>query len=272
LEELIRGGFSRVDQTNDPSYYLRYLDTTTALEFMQKLKQQTYQEMGARPGARLLDVGCGTGDDVRALAQIVGPGGWVAGVDNSEQMVAEARKRSEALDLPVEFRVGNATHLDFADNTFDGCRAERVLIHVDDPRAVLAEMVRVTKPGGRIVAMDADWDMILLDAPNRELTRKVLTLVSNTMRNNWIARQVPGILKQMGLQEVVTGTGTYIIKELPLFDRLIHFRETIDQATEARLLDRQEVDTWLAELEERDRSGLFFGAMCGFITGARKQQ
>ena len=103
MEELIRGGFSRVDQTNDPSYYLRYLDTTTALEFMQKLKQQTYQEMGARPGARLLDVGCGAGDDVRALAQIVGPDGWVAGIDNSEQMVTEARKRTEGLDLPVEF-------------------------------------------------------------------------------------------------------------------------------------------------------------------------
>jgi len=272
LEQLIRSGFSRVDQTDDPNYYVRYLDTTTALEFLQKLKQQTYQEMGARSGARLLDVGCGTGDDVRTLAQIVGPQGSVVGIDNSEQMVAEARKRTEGLDLPVEFRVGNAAHIDFPDNTFDGCRAERILIHVEDPRAVLAEMVRVTKPGGRIVTLDADWDTIVLDAPNRELTRKVLRLVSNTMRNNLISRQVPGILRQMALQDVVTGAGTFIVKEFPLFDRLIHFRETIDQATEAGLLDRQEIDAWLAELEERDRAGLFFSAMTGFMTRACKPQ
>lgn len=270
MEEIIRGGFSRVDQTGDPDYYVRYLDTTTALEFMQKLKQQTYEEMGARSGAKLLDVGCGTGDDVRALAGIVGPDGWVVGVDNSEQMVAEARKRTEGLDLPIEFQVGNAAHLDFPDNTFDACRAERVLLHVEDPREVLSEMVRVTKPGGRIVTMDADWDTILLDAPDRELTRKVLTLVSNSMRNNLIARQVPGILRQMDLPEVVTGAGTFITRELPLFDRLVHLRETISQATKAGLLDRQDIDAWLAELEERDRAGLFFGAMTGFITRACK--
>src|ERR1700690_3247957 len=120
----IRSGFAGVDHTDDPDYYVGYLDAATALDFMQRFKRQSYEAMGAQPGMRLLDVGCGTGDDVRAMAGIVGPNGSVVGVDNSEKMVGEARKRAEELGLPIEFRVGNAAHLDFEDNSFDACRAE----------------------------------------------------------------------------------------------------------------------------------------------------
>jgi ubiquinone/menaquinone biosynthesis C-methylase UbiE len=268
----IRSGFAGVDRTDNPDYYVGYLDAATSLDFMQRFKRQSYEAMGARPGMRLLDVGCGTGDDVRAMVAIVGPDGSVVGVDNSKKMVGEARKRAEGLDLPVKFQVGNAAHLDFEDNSFDACRAERILIHVDDPRAVLAEMVRVTKPGGYIVTSDADWDMVILDAPNQELTRKVLDLVSDGTRNNWIARQVPGIMKQMGLQEVSTVAGNLFMHELALFNSLVHLLETIQQAVEGGLLDAGQIGAWLAALEERDRAGLFFGAMTGFISRGRKAE
>jgi len=268
----IGSGFAGVDHTDNPDYYVGYLDTATSLDFMQRFKRQSYEAMGAQPGMRLLDVGCGTGDDVRALSAIVGPGGSVVGFDNSEKMVGEARKRAEGLYLPVEFRVGNAAHLDFEDNSFDACRAERILIHVDDPRAVLAEMVRVTKPGGCIVTADADWDTIILDAPDRDLTRKVLDLVSDGIHNSWIARQVPAIMKQMGLQEISTGATNLFMHDLSLFDRLVHLRETIQHAIAGGLLDAEQVGAWLAAMEERDRVGLFFGAMTGFITKGRKHE
>jgi ubiquinone/menaquinone biosynthesis C-methylase UbiE len=48
-------------------------------------------------------------------------------------MIVEARKRAEGLNLPVEYQAGDAHHLDFADNTFGGCRAERVFMHVENP-------------------------------------------------------------------------------------------------------------------------------------------
>jgi len=266
----IKTGFTTVDHAGDPNYYVGYLDTTASLDFMQGIKRRTYEAMRAQPGARLLDVGCGMGDDVRALAVIVGPGGSVVGIDNSEKMVAEALKRTEGLDLPVEFQVGNAAHLDFEDNSFDGVRAERILIHLEDPQAAIAEMVRVTRPGGHLVTMDADWDTLLLDAPDRDLTRKVLNLVSDAIRNNWIARQVPGIFKHMGLQDVTTGAGTLIMQEFPLFDHVVHLSETIEHAVTTGLLDPQEIEPWRAALEERGRQGLFFGAMTGLVTVGRK--
>lgn len=98
----------------------------------------------------LLDVGCGTGDEVRALAHAVGPRGRSVGVDASAVMVAEAQHRHAASGLPVAFVVGDAQHLAFADASFDRCRAERVLMHLDDPERALAEMRRVVRSGGRL--------------------------------------------------------------------------------------------------------------------------
>jgi ubiquinone/menaquinone biosynthesis C-methylase UbiE len=102
-----------VDQTTDPSVFVSYLDTVTTLETVRRIKQRTYDLLQVREGHHLLDIGCGLGDDVRALAQQVGTSGRVVGVDSSETMVAVARKRLEGMTPPVELYVGDALRLEF---------------------------------------------------------------------------------------------------------------------------------------------------------------
>ena len=85
---------------------------------MQAYKKHTYTLLEVQPGDAILDVGCGTGDDVHVLAEMVGPTGRVVGVDCSETMIAAALQRQKP-DLPVEFLVNNAHCLNFANNTFD---------------------------------------------------------------------------------------------------------------------------------------------------------
>ena len=127
-----------VDQTTEPQAFVRYLDTVSALETIQRMKQRTYELLQIRDGHQLLDVGCGVGDDVQGLAKRVGVTGLVVGVDCSETMLAEARKRVMGLNLPVKLCVGDAKNLEFTANTFDGCRAERVFVHLTDPECALA--------------------------------------------------------------------------------------------------------------------------------------
>src|SRR5262249_54210130 len=153
-----------VDQTTEPCAFIRYLDAVRALETIQRIKQRTYGLLQAREGHCLLDVGCGLGDDVQALAQRVGATGCVVGVDCSETMLEETRKRLLGLNLPVKLYVGDAQDLEFTANTFDGCRAERVFVHLRRPERALAEMVRVARPGARIVVYDADWETLAVDA------------------------------------------------------------------------------------------------------------
>jgi trans-aconitate methyltransferase len=74
------------------------------------LKRESHRLAGAAPGRRILDVGCGLGDDAAALAGRVAPGGTVVGVDGSQAMLAEARRRHGGGEN-LSFELANAAHL-----------------------------------------------------------------------------------------------------------------------------------------------------------------
>ena len=146
-------------------------------------------------GESVLDAGCGPGDDLFDMVEHVGPGGRLVGLDASEVMIAEARRRAAQRSLPITFEVGEATALPFPDATFDVCRAARLLEHLPDPRGALSEMVRVTRPGGRIVVFDFDWDTLIIDHPDKETTRTVVLTYSDSIQNGWIGRQLPRLFE-----------------------------------------------------------------------------
>jgi demethylmenaquinone methyltransferase/2-methoxy-6-polyprenyl-1,4-benzoquinol methylase len=103
-----------------------------------------------RPGMRILDVATGTGMVAFALAA---SGAEVVGIDQSKDMLAVARaklQRIPALADRLSFLDGQAEALPFPDAEFDALSFTYLLRYVDDPRATMAELARVVKPGGRI--------------------------------------------------------------------------------------------------------------------------
>ncbi|HLT18335.1 MAG TPA: methyltransferase domain-containing protein, partial [Thermomicrobiales bacterium] len=93
--------FADVDASEDPTARVRYLDEVTRAA--QAYKQNTYRMIDLNRGDRVLDIGCGAGDDVRAMAAIVGATGRAVGVDVSRTMIEEARRRSRDSGQPGEF-------------------------------------------------------------------------------------------------------------------------------------------------------------------------
>jgi len=151
------GGFRHVDADPEAGALIAALDEQASLPAIQRLRATAAELLRPRLGDRLLDVGCGTGDVVRALAGLVGSRGTVVGIEPSATMLDEARRRTAESTLHVDFSSGDIAQLDFDDATFDGVICERVFQHLDRPRAALAELVRVTRPGGQIIVVDTDW-------------------------------------------------------------------------------------------------------------------
>jgi ubiquinone/menaquinone biosynthesis C-methylase UbiE len=248
----------------------QYLDAVSAQDAVQRYKRRTYALLDARPGARILDVGCGIGDDVRAMAELVGSTGQVVGVDVREEMIAEARGRSVGLDLPVEFLVGSLYQLDFADDAFDGCRADRVYQHLDRPQDALAEMTRVTRSGGRIVVFDVDWETLAIDMPDRIVTRKILNWGCDMHGSGWVGRSLLRLFRTAGLQDIVVEPITAILTDFATADSLFGFREDADAAQAAGVITADEGQAWLNSLEQARREGWFFCALTCFTACGRK--
>jgi SAM-dependent methyltransferase len=247
----------------------QYLDAVSGLDAAKRYKQQSYELLAVRPGATLLDAGCGTGDDVRALARLVGPTGRVTGIDFREEMIAEASQRCAA-DPNTTFEVADIYQLPFAEATFDGCRADRIFQHLLDPQHALAELIRVTRPGGRVVVCDPDWDTLVVDAPDVAASRTVTHLACDNARQGRMGRRIYGLFRAAGLQEVTILTTTVVLTDFAPAAELFHLRRVADQAQREGLLSADAAAGWLAALEEASNAGHFFSAMTGFVVGGRK--
>jgi SAM-dependent methyltransferase len=101
------------------------------------------------PGATVLDAGGGTGRALPALREAVGPGGTVLGLDLTDEMLKVARERARA--SLASLVVGDVRRIPFADEAVDSIFAAGLIMHLPDVPAGLAELARVTRPGGSLV-------------------------------------------------------------------------------------------------------------------------
>lgn len=260
--------FGRIDQTADPEYFIRFLDAACAEDSFQAYKQRMNDLLELSTAQRVLDVGCGTGDDARAMAKHLCKGGFIVGIDNSQAMIAEACKRADGLNLPIEFRVADVLHLPVEEGSFDSCRADRSLMHVPDVPRALAEMMRVTRPGGRVVVYEVDFETLVIDADDRILARKVSNTWCDGFRNGWLGRRIPRILADLGLRELQVWPHTLILT--PTLVTPLLGAPTVDRAMEKGAVTQSEGRDWLRHLDDLQRTGRFFSTLTGFLVAGRK--
>jgi SAM-dependent methyltransferase len=245
----------------------RYL--AMVMRVLDAQKRQALDLLHLAPGMSAIDVGCGIGLDAEALAERVGPTGRVVGLDASRELIAKASARAASSGLPLSFEVGDAQALAFADDSFDAARIDRVLQHLPEPEKAVREMVRVVRPGGRIAALEPDWDTIAVAGVDVDVTRCVVRHKADlAIAHGTIGRELRRLLVQAGCRDVVAESGAVAFYQLGLADQVLALRRNLDGAREQGWISAEQATDWWTGLEAHDRAGTFFTAMSGVIAGA----
>ena len=244
--------FDEVDEAS-AAEQIAYLDEQAATTFWRARKAFSLELLELRPGTVVLDVGCGIGDEVRAMASRTGS---AVGVDSSRPLIEEARRRTQT-DQDATFKLGDALALPFADDTFHGVRTERTLQHVKDPEKALTEMARVARPGAPVVAIEPDWDTLTVDGEPFEVTLAVCRRWADSIRSPRVGRDLPELMASAGLERPEARADTSVISSLAFAARQFALQELAKAAAEAGDVPREEAERWLFDLTERDDTGRF---------------
>ncbi len=262
--------FKDVDGTDAAQKFVHCLRLQQSLESYQQYKHRTFEQMHLVAGASVLEIGCGTGEDTIALAKLVGNSGKVTAVDRSQAMLNQAIASTQNLALPIEFILADAQQLTLTDNTFDAARVDRTLQHIANPQAAIAEMARVVRPGGWVVAIEPDWGTFAVDSEQRSLTRQLLDLWCDNFPSGWIGRYLFRYFRQAELTELQVNPVTIVFTQFELADRVLALVQTAHKAKERGIASQFAVEDWLSELQQLDRSQQFFCSFTAFIVSGKK--
>jgi ubiquinone/menaquinone biosynthesis C-methylase UbiE len=228
--------------------------------------------LGIAPGERVLEVGCGSGAVLRDVARRVAPDGVAVGLDPSALFLIVARELAERDGVAdqTDFKEGDARSLPFADAEFDVVLAVTALSHVPNGDSAIPEMVRVTRPGGRVGVFDLDTDAFLVSHPDRTLTRRIIAAGSDHgTANGWIGRRLPGLLVEAGLDDVRVRGFASLEREVDGFYATVAERRS-ERAVQAGAIGAEERQRWLDQLHAEQAAGRFLaGQLHIFAWGIR---
>jgi SAM-dependent methyltransferase len=231
--------FTDVDRSPDPGALISRLDIARA--DMAENKARVTRLAQIQPGDVWLDLGCGVGWDIADSTLGVG-------LDSSLSMLTEARRR-----LPTALLVaGDAASLPFGDGVLGGCRIERVLQHVPDPRRVLTEVLRCLRPGKRVAIFEPDWSSLRFRDTDHEVAARFVDLVAARHAQGDIGRRLEALLGDVGYVSVSADAEDIHWSSLEGLRRTFRF----DDSIEAWLVADCEPDaaqSWLARVEDLDR-------------------
>src|SRR5437588_7610824 len=170
------------------------------------INEASLRELALRGGERILDVGSGLGQFTRAMARAAGPGAQVVGIERDARQLAEAVRaaKEDGEEHLADMRGGDALDLPLqADEwgSFDIAHARFVLEHVADPLAVVENMVRAVRPGGRIVLEDDDHDILRLwpEPPGfRQMWQAYFRTYDRLGNDAYIGRRLVALLHEAG--------------------------------------------------------------------------
>lgn len=226
------------------------------------MMQEYLGAMGIDSAATVLDLGCGTGVGSRTIARREGFSGRVMGIDRSPYLTAAAKRlaEDEGLGSAVEFRTGDSHSLNLPGAAFDAVVAHTLISHVEAPLAVVKEIARIVKPGGKVGIFDGDYASLTfgtVDPGNGKAMDD--TIIDALVTNPRVMREMPRLLREAGLVMVASfahvvadiGKADFFAPGLQALARLLPKSGAMSESEARALVDA---------LMKQSDAGTYFGA------------
>src|SRR6478735_589297 len=246
------------------------LDAQEQQPAVRRLRDWAFEALAPQPGESVVDVGAGTGTELRRLAEAVAPDGRAVGIEPNPGLREEASRRAALTGSAATLMDGDAADLPFADGAVHVLRCERVFQHLPDPQAAAHEFARALAPDGRVAVLDSDWGTVISHPGDPDLVRRYAEANWRRMANPFAARNLPNQLRVAGLvvDDDIGSAALVMPPRVLLGSGLIH--RNADAAVEEGALSREEADQFLAGAMAAASAGTAFFSVTMFGVVARK--
>jgi ubiquinone/menaquinone biosynthesis C-methylase UbiE len=257
----LHAGF-RDPRTAQAEQLVSFLEEADRLPGLVAIRRAMREAMDVRPGMRVLDAGCGIGLEARRLAA-EHLDAHVVGLDRNGELLDVARSRSEMQTGNLEWVEGDLVDLPVADASFDVVRTERVLMYLPDPpfAEVVDRLVRVLRPGGRLVLFELDYGATILPEAGHDsaVVRRAHAALERSLPQPWAGRRLPELLAEREPLDVTASPYSFAVSE-PVWQRIVH--DTLHEADPV-------LSPWLADSAQRVADGGLSAVFTGILATAR---
>jgi ubiquinone/menaquinone biosynthesis C-methylase UbiE len=208
-------------------------------------------------GARVLEIGCGTGAVTRYLAGLPRVDEAV-GADPSPVFVEKARELAETAGVAAQFAVADGRSLTFDDESFDVVVFHTSLSHIPEPELALAEARRALRPGGRLAIFDGDYVTVTVAIrPDDPLQASADAAVASLVHDPWLMRRIGGLVTGAGFEGCRLRGHAYTSTDAEYLQSLVDRGADILAGSGA--VPEAEAEELKAEARSRREAGTFFG-------------
>ena len=235
-----------------------------------KQRQRTIEFLMPQTGEHIVDIGCGPGMLTLDLANAVGPGGSVTGIDASAAMIDLAERRCNGLSQ-VDLIECSATDVRLDDEVADAVTCTQVLLYVDDVPAALDEIHRLLRPGGRVLILETDWRSTVLHSNDESLTEKIVEAWDHAVPSPRLPARMGKLLRNTGFTDIEIDAFPIVSDSTsPNAFSMSMMQQCSQSACEQGRITAQQGKEWVAGLMALGAAGEFFFSVNRFIFQAIK--
>jgi len=227
------------------------------------------QALALTPGDRVLDVGSGPGHQAFEMSAVVGSTGRIDGVDPAASAIEIARRRCAELSN-VHFHLGTASQLPFDEATFNAVMSSQVFEYLDDVAGGLSEMLRVLKPGGRVLIHDTDWGALLWHSSNPERMARMIETWDRHLADPHLPQTLGQQLSNAGFKNVRAEPVVHLETQYDPSSVSAVLMKFVVSYVVSQGVSQSEADAWADELRALGTRDEYFFSLNEYIFTADK--